>query len=74
MRPILVWPGNLRNQVDALFSNASVADVFKAVQSDFLKVSSPKSLIMFAIYTGPNVPAPQLDTCFSMSAKMYGGP
>ena len=69
-----LWPGNMRNQVDALFSDASVADLFKAVQSHFLKVPSPKTLIMFALFTGPNVPAPLLDTCFSMSAKLYGGP
>jgi hypothetical protein len=69
-----LWPGNMRNQVDALFSNAPVADLFKAVGSHFLKCPSPKTLIMFALFTGPNVPAPLLDTCFSMSAKLYGGP
>lgn len=68
-----LWPGNLRNRVDAVFSNASAADLFKAVQAHFLKVPSPKTVVMFALFTGPNVPAPLLDAAFSMSAKLYGG-
>ena len=69
-----LWPANMRNKVDALFSDESVADVFKTVQAHFLKVPSEKTLIMFALFTGPNVPAPLLDTAFSMSARLYGGP
>jgi len=69
-----LWPANLRNRVDALFSNANPADLFKAVDSHFLKVPSAKTLIMFALFTGSNIPAPLPDACFSMSAKLYGGP
>lgn len=69
-----LWPGNLRNQVDALFSNANAADLMRAVQGHFLSVPSPKSIVMFALFTGKDVPAPLSDTCFSMSAKIYGGP
>jgi FAD/FMN-containing dehydrogenase len=70
-----LWPGNLRNNVDALFSNANVADLFKRVQEHALKCPSPKSVLMFAIYTGPDVPVPTpKDAAFSMTAKNYGGP
>lgn len=70
----VLWPGDLRCRVDALFSNASLADLFKATKDHFQKTKSPKTVLMFAIFTGKNVPAPLLDTAFSMSGKLYGGP
>lgn len=69
-----LWPGDLRCKVDAMFFNASLADLFKVTKDHFVKVESPKTVLMFAIFTGKNVPAPLLDTAFSMSAKLYGGP
>ncbi len=69
-----LWPGDLRCRVDALFSNAKLADLFKATKDHFQKLESPKTVLMFAIFTGKNVPAPLLDTAFSMSGKLYGGP
>ena len=69
-----LWPANLRNQVDAVFSNVPLANLFKAVQEHFLTAPSPQSIIMFAVFTGKNIPAPLPDACFSMSAKLYGGP
>ncbi len=69
-----LWPGDLRNNVDAVFSNAPVADLLKAVDQHFLKIPSKKSIVMFAVFTGKDVPAPLQDTCFSMTSKLYGGP
>jgi len=69
-----LWPGNLRCQVDAAFSNASLADIFKKSKDHFL-TASPKTVYMFAVFTGPKLPAPLLsDAAFSMTAKLYGGP
>lgn len=69
-----LWPGNLRCRVDALFSNARLSDLFGSVKEHFLNVEAPKTVLMFAIFTGPNIPAPLPDAAFSMSAKFYGGP
>ncbi|MBI4964268.1 MAG: FAD-binding oxidoreductase [Desulfomonile tiedjei] len=69
-----LWPADHRNHVEAMFSNSKLADVFNAVRDHFLKTPSPTTLIMFAIYTGPNIPAPLPDAAFSMSARYYGGP
>jgi len=68
-----LWPGNLRCRVDALFSNSSIADIFKALKDHLLESKSPKAVFMFALFTGSNVPAPLPDAAFSMSAKLYGG-
>lgn len=69
-----LWPADHRNNVDAVFSNSRLADVCNAVADHFLKTPSATTLIMFAIYTGPNIPAPLPDAAFSMSARYYGGP
>jgi FAD/FMN-containing dehydrogenase len=69
-----LWPAGHRNQVEAIFSNSKLADVSNAVWDHFLKTPSPTTLIMFAIFTGPNIPAPLPDAAFSMSAHYYGGP
>jgi FAD/FMN-containing dehydrogenase len=70
----ILWPADHHNQVEAVFSNAKLADVFHALRDHFLETPSPTTLIMFAIFTGPNVPAPLPDAAFSMSARYYGGP
>ncbi|MEW6348989.1 MAG: FAD-binding oxidoreductase [Thermodesulfobacteriota bacterium] len=69
-----LWPSDHRNHVEAMFSDAQLADVLNAVRDHFLKSPSPTTLIMFAIFTGPNIPAPLPDAAFSMSAHYYGGP
>lgn len=69
-----LWPEGHHNQVQAAFSNSKLADVFLTVRDHFLKSPSPTTLIMFAIFTGPNIPAPLPDAAFSMSARYYGGP
>jgi FAD/FMN-containing dehydrogenase len=69
-----LWPADHHNHVDAVFSNSKLADIFNAVRDHFLETPSPTTLIMFAIYTGPNIPAPLPDAAFSMSAHSYGGP
>jgi len=35
---------------------------------------SPTTVVFFAIFTGPNVPAPLPDAALSLSARVYGGP
>jgi FAD/FMN-containing dehydrogenase len=69
-----LWPADHRNHVDAVFSNSRLADLVNAVRDHFLKSPSPTTLIMFAIFTGPHIPAPLPDAAFSMSAHYYGGP
>jgi FAD/FMN-containing dehydrogenase len=69
-----LWPADHRDQVEAMFSDSKLADVFNAVRDHFLKTPSPTTLIMFAIFTGPDIPAPLPDAAFSMSARYYGGP
>jgi len=69
-----LWPADHRNQVEAVFSNSKLGDMFGALRDHFLKTPSPTTLIMFAIYTGKNISAPLPDAAFSMSARYYGGP
>ena len=66
---------NARNHVEACFSNADPKELFNALKDHFAVTPSAHSVIMFAFFTGPNVPAPLLpDAAFSMSAHLYGGP
>lgn len=69
-----LWPADHRNQVEAVFSESKLEDLFHCVRDHFLKTPSPTTLIMFAIFTGLNIPAPLPDAAFSMSAHYYGGP
>jgi len=70
-----LWPADRRNHVEAMFSNSNPKDLYLAVRDHFTHSPSPETLIMFAFFTGPNVPAPLLeDAAFSMSAHLYGGP
>ncbi len=69
-----LWPGDMRNQVDAIFSMANLKDMMEATKEHCLKMS-PQSVFMFAIFTGPDVPVkPPADAAFSMTGKLYGGP
>jgi FAD/FMN-containing dehydrogenase len=68
-----LWQPDLRNRVDAIYSNANPGDVFHAIWKDFVNTPSPLSLFFFAIFTGHNVPAALPDCAFSMSTKLYGG-
>jgi FAD/FMN-containing dehydrogenase len=70
-----LWPENMRNQVEAMFSNSNPAEIFAATAEHFKKCPSAATVFMFAVFTGPNVPSkPPADTAFSMTGKLYGGP
>ena len=69
-----MWPEFHRAQVDAMFYDVSPAKLAEATRDHFLRTPSETSLILFAVYTGPDVPAPLPDSAFSMSARVYGGP
>jgi hypothetical protein len=60
--------------VDALFYNSPLVDVVKAMKDHVLTTPSPKTVFMFAIYTGASgAPATPADAAFSMTGKLYGG-
>ena len=69
-----LWPAGQRCHVEAMFSNAPLADIFDAVTGHFLDTPSPTTVLMFAIETGPTVAPTPADAAFSMSARYYGGP
>src|SRR6478735_7779754 len=69
-----LWPEGLRNRVEATFSNTSPGDLVKAVGDHMTKCPSPITVILFTIFTGPNVPAVHPDAAYSMSSRVYGGP
>jgi hypothetical protein len=69
-----LWPDGLRNRVEATFSNSSPNELVSAVASHFKKSPSPITLILFVIFTGPNVPAAHRDMAYSMTSRVYGGP
>ncbi len=70
-----LWPAGLRSRVDALFSNAPLADVMAATQDHIQVAPSPKTVFMFAVFTGKQgAPATPPDAAFSMTGKLYGGP
>ena len=69
-----LWPGNLRCTVDAVFSNAPLAEVLQAVKDQVAAAPSPKTVFMLAVYTGTNrAPATPPDAAFSVTGKLYGG-
>lgn len=69
-----MWPKDLRNRVKAVFSDASPGTLAEAVAEHMPKSPSPITLVLFTIFTGPNVPAPLPDAALSHSARVYGGP
>ena len=70
-----LWPAGLRSKVDAMFSDAPLAETMQAVQDHLLVSPSPKSVFMWAVYTGNGrAPATPADVSFSMTGHLYGGP
>jgi len=69
-----LWPEGLRNRVEATFSNTSPGELTKAVAAHMTKCPSPITVVLFVIFTGPNVPAAHPDAAYSMSSRVYGGP
>lgn len=70
-----LWLEGRRNQVEAMFSNSPLETVTEAVKDHFLTVPSPETVLMYAVFTGSDVPAKTPDdAAFSMSAHLYGGP
>jgi len=69
-----LWPEFLRNRVEATFSNSAPGDIAKTAVPFMLSTPSPITLVLYAIFTGPNVPPAQQNMAFSMNAKVYGGP
>lgn len=69
-----LWPPGLRCKVDALFFNDPLAEVMGAMQQHVLTAPSPKTVFMFAVFTGAGgAPATPLDAAFSMTGNLYGG-
>lgn len=69
-----MWLEGRRAQVDAMFFNSNPAELVSATGEHFRSAPSEETLILFCVYTGPDVPTPLPDAAFSMSAKIYGGP
>lgn len=69
-----MWPEFLRSQVDAMYYNTNLAELVGAMREHFMSAPSETTLVLFAVFTGPNVPGPPPDAAFSMRAKVYGGP
>ena len=69
-----MWPEGQRSQVDAMYFDTSPAELVAATRDRFLETPSETTLLLFALFTGPDVPAPLPDAAFSMSARIYGGP
>lgn len=69
-----LWPPGLRSKVDALFFNQPLADVIAATKNHIQAAPSPKTVFMFAVFTGAGgAPATPADAAFSMTGKLYGG-
>jgi FAD/FMN-containing dehydrogenase len=68
-----LWPEGLRNHVEATFSDASPGDLVRAVSDHLPQAPSPLSLVLFAISTGPDVPARHSGMAYSMASRVYGG-
>lgn len=70
-----IFPEHGRNEVNAMFSDSKFADIMNAVTPHFVKTPSKHTVLMYAIFTGPNVPQPTpKDAAFSMNGHYYGGP
>ena len=69
-----IWPEGLRNRVEATFSNSSPGELVKAVADHMTQCPSPISVILFVMFTGPNVQAGHRDMAYSMASRVYGGP
>ncbi len=69
-----LWPAGLRSKVDALFYNRPLAEVIAATKDHIQAAPSPKTVFMFAVFTGAQgAPATPADAAFSMTGTLYGG-
>jgi FAD/FMN-containing dehydrogenase len=69
-----IWPEGMRSSVKAIFSNSNPGELVQAVCQHMTKAPSQITVVLFAIFTGPNVPAPLPNAALSLSARVYGGP
>ncbi len=69
-----LWPEGMRNRVKAIFSNSNPGELVQALGQHMTKAPSPTTIVLFAIFTGPKVPAPLPNAALSLSARVYGGP
>ena len=69
-----LWPEGMRSRVKAIFSNSNPGELVQAVSQHMAKAPSQTTLVLFAIFTGPNIPAPLPNAALSLSARVYGGP
>jgi hypothetical protein len=53
-----LWPEGMRNRVKAIFSNSNPGELVRAISQHMTKAPSPTTLMLFALFTGPDVPAP----------------
>ncbi|MBN9394639.1 MAG: FAD-binding oxidoreductase [Candidatus Melainabacteria bacterium] len=70
-----LWPENLRCKVDAIFSESNLQKLYGPVKDHFRDFESPQTVLMFAAFTGPDLPLKTpADAAFSMTGNFYGGP
>lgn len=70
-----LWLEGRRNQVAAMYSDSPLEEIAKTVKDHFLEVPSKETVLMYAVFTGADIPAKLPDfAAFSMSAHLYGGP
>jgi hypothetical protein len=48
----------MRSRVKAIFSNSNPGELVQAVCQHMTKAPSQTTVVLFVIFTGPNVPAP----------------
>jgi FAD/FMN-containing dehydrogenase len=68
-----MWLDGRRSAVDAMFYDADPRELAGAIAEHFVEAPHEEALVLFSIYTGPDVPSPLPDAAFSMSARIYGG-
>jgi FAD/FMN-containing dehydrogenase len=70
-----MWPENLRNKAETLWSNSSPADLLCAVRNHLIQAPNRMTLVLFAIYPGwtNGVPSGQ-EVALSKAGRAYGGP
>ncbi len=69
-----LWPEGLRSKVEATFSNSSPGEMMEAIREKMREAPSPKTVFLFTIFCGSDVPATKKNMAFSMTGKVYGGP
>ncbi len=69
-----LWPPGLRCQADAMFYDTPLTELSKAVKAHFLTSTSPKTLIMFSVFTGEPFPVPPSNAALSIASRLCGGP